>query len=139
INKMQLDGVFPDIEQHSEFIPPTPEEVTDYALEQGYIIDGITFVDFYKGNADRLNKKSGWYDSNGKQVKDWKGKLRKVWFRKIEKMKHCKDAPKGFELFYVKCVDKIVVATSWRRGKPYGEGLEEDKILNKEFNKIKKS
>jgi len=49
-----------------EFIPPTLEEVQKYITEKELSINAQTFHSFYS--------KLDWKDSQGKQVKSWKGK-----------------------------------------------------------------
>lgn len=139
IDKMIEDGVFPKIEKPSNFTPPTVEEVEQYGLSKGFIIDGREFISFYEETARRMAKK-GWYDSRGKQVKDWKHKLRSVWFKEDRKVPKFPDAPEGFEHFYAK--DKeghIVFPSGWRNGKPYGKNLIEDTLLTSQFEDSKRN
>lgn len=48
------------------FVPPTREDVKAYFSEKGFTIDPDTFFDYFN--------ESGWIDSNGKPVQNWKQK-----------------------------------------------------------------
>jgi hypothetical protein len=50
----------------AKFVPPTLEEVTLYAKSRGNHVDSTTFFDFFNA--------SGWVDSKGKPVLNWKQK-----------------------------------------------------------------
>lgn len=139
LDKMVVDGVLPEIEQHSEFNPPTPEEVTEYAMKEGYLLDGKKVVDYYTNQAELFNKKKGWYDSRGKEVRNWKNKVKRVWLRNLEKMKAGKDAPEGYEYFCVNTEDGIVQAISWRNGKPYAGNIVDDKLLQSKYEGLIKN
>ncbi len=107
-------GVLYDIEFETALIEtPTIEEIQDYCLEIGVIINAKSFFDFYEERE--------WKDSNGKRVKSWKGKFRSVWAQNGTPIPLCKNAPKGFERFYVKNDESIIFADSWRDGKPYSK------------------
>lgn len=56
----------------SRFIPPTEEEVKQYCLESGYVLDAQRFVDFYECK--------GWMVGKNK-MKNWKAAVR-TWARK---------------------------------------------------------
>ena len=116
------------------FVKPTPEEVSQYALSLGYLINGKDFVDYYDGQAERYGKKH-WVDTRGKQVSDWKGKLRKVWFKEDRKLQEVKGAPKGYEHFYIIKDGNIIQPESWRDGKPHHKLISYDIALKKEFEK----
>lgn len=75
--KNYADDLLPRLKAR-RFTPPTPEEVTKYAASRGYRVDGAAFVDHYKSK--------GWKDSNGRSVRDWKGKVRSVWCRPENKL-----------------------------------------------------
>lgn len=49
------------------FTPPTIEEVIEYCASRNNTVDPYKFFDFYDV--------SGWIDSNGKPVKNWKQKV----------------------------------------------------------------
>lgn len=53
------------------FVPPTVEEVTEYCIERGNMVDPETFVDFYESK--------GWLVGKTK-MKDWKAAVR-TWER----------------------------------------------------------
>ena len=108
--------------------PPTPEQVSEYALQMGYLIDGKEFVDYYQ-NLD-------WKDTRGKKVHNWKTKVRQVWCKKDRKIEPVKGAPEGFEFFHAKHEDRIIFPTKWTGGKPYGKSIIEDQLLQKEFEDL---
>lgn len=54
-------------EKSSRFIPPDPQEVTNYAASIGFKLDGQSFVDHYEAN--------GWIRGKTK-MKDWKAAVR---------------------------------------------------------------
>lgn len=56
-----------------KFIPPTIEQIKEYAKESGYDIDAAHVFKYYNT--------AGWKDSEGKPVLNWKQKIRGVWFR----------------------------------------------------------
>lgn len=49
------------------FVPPTLDEVTAFIQEKGYPIDARKFMDYFQ--------ESGWIDSLGKPVLNWKQKI----------------------------------------------------------------
>lgn len=122
-----------------EFTKPTVQEVNDYAISMGYLIDGQAFIDYYEETADRYGRKDIWLDSRGKQVKDWKGKLRKVWFKDERKLTPCKGAPKGFEYFFIEMDGELKTPDGWRDGKPYSKNFLINKQLKKTYEERKGS
>lgn len=66
-----------------KFTPPTREEVKSYFAEKGFSIDGDTFYDYFN--------ESGWIDSNGKPVQNWKQKA--ITWQSKEKTKPVKQTP----------------------------------------------
>lgn len=138
LDKLIVDGLLPNLDFAKDWVPPTQEEVREYSLAKGYIIDAKEFIDYYEYQAQQLGK-SGWYDGKGKQVKDWKAKLRKVWFRNAQKAQAAANAPQGMEFFSVKD-DKgqIFYATKWVNGKPMSnKGIAIDLLLQQKFNELK--
>lgn len=117
------------------FVKPSPEEVTNYAISKGHLINGEEFVQYYDSQTERYGKKNMWVNSYGKQIKDWKATMRKVWFKDSNKLKHFDDAPKGFEMFYVTIDGKVVSPEGWRNGQPYSKNLTTDVVLKQEFKK----
>lgn len=117
-----------------KFIKPTAEEVTEYAISLGYNIDGNEFVDFYEESSKSHGKTTIWVDSRGKQVRDWKSKLRNVWLRDKEKMNIPKGAPKGFETFHVVMKDKKFFPDYWKDGLPVSKNMSIDIMLKKKYN-----
>lgn len=119
------------------FTEPTPKEVMDYSLSQGYQIDAEAFISFYRGKAKAYGKEGLWLDGRGKQVKDWKAKLRVVWFKDENKLKVVDGAPKGFESFYIDFEGKQVFPESWKNGRPHSRNIAVMKALQKEYDKRK--
>ena len=64
-NKKENKNKSKDI-THRRFTPPTLDEVTSYVHERGNLIDPKKFYDYYEA--------SGWKDSKGNPVKNWKQK-----------------------------------------------------------------
>lgn len=121
------------------FKEPSAEEVSDYAFSQGYIIDGQEVVDFYRRHASMRGKQGVWLDSRGKQVKDWRSKLRMVWFTDDKKLKSVDGAPKGFEHFHIYIDGKMVFPESWKNGQPFSKNIAVNKQLKEEYEKRKTS
>ena len=136
VDVMQSLALVPDIEKHVEFTAPTAEEIEAYAVSKGHLVDAKVIIDFYEGKARLFNKK-GWYDSRGKAVKDWRGKLRSVWFRDENKLKECKGAPKGYEYFFVNDTESgNITPDYWKDGLPYTNGdFLQTKLLQREYKK----
>lgn len=118
-----------------KFDKPTPDEIQKYGFSMGYFVDGETFYNFYQNNPK--SDDNFWYDGRGKLVLDWKAKLRKVWFKEDRKIKLPKDAPSGYEYFYVMEGEKAVFPTKWENGKPYGYDFTTTKKLQSAFKKQK--
>lgn len=111
----------------SSFKAPTPEEVSDYAMELGYQVNGKDFVEYYSDN--------DWYDKNNKKVRAWKAKLKKVWCREENKLETVKGAPKGFEYFFVDTEEGVrIFPESWKNGKPSHSNFIYAEHLITEFN-----
>tara|TARA_R110000822_G_scaffold5266_10_gene22619 strand:+ start:1759 stop:2511 length:753 start_codon:yes stop_codon:yes gene_type:complete len=119
------------------FSEPTPAEVMDYSLSQGYQVNAEAFIGFYRGKALAHGKVGLWLDGRGKQVKDWKAKLRVVWFKDENKIKVVAGAPKGFESFYIDFEGKQVFPESWKDGKPYSKNIAVLIALKKEYERRK--
>lgn len=64
-------------EKRKRFIPPTPEQVMDYACEKGLTINAEDFVDYYATQ--------GWKLSNGNAMKDWQAAARRWAKRDMDK------------------------------------------------------
>lgn len=63
----------------SSFIPPTLQEMKDYAALKGYSESCvITAFDYYT--------EMEWVDANKKPIKSWKAKLISVWFKPEHKI-----------------------------------------------------
>lgn len=118
-----------------EFKRPTSEEVAEYAMSLGHLISGDEFIKYYDEQSNRYGKKDVWVDGRGTQVRDWKAKLRKIWFKDDNKLKVVDGAPKGFETFFI--VDKGVILTpdGWRNGKPWSKSLPTDITLKREYER----
>lgn len=117
-------------------IKPTAKEVTEYCISHGHLIKGEDFVNFYEEQSERYGKKGVWVDSRGTQVRDWKAKARRNWFKDENKIKVFKDAPKGFEVFYILVDDKPITPDGWRNGKPWSKSVAVDIELKKEYKKM---
>lgn len=139
VEEMERRHLIPDIEQHTEFKPPSVEEIEQYGVSQGHLLDGKFITQFYEGKAKLFRKSTGWYDSRGKEIRDWKAKIRNVWCKDENKIEECKEAPKGFSHFIVKDVGgRLVAPKSWRDGLPYSNnGIADDMLLQKEYKKRK--
>ncbi len=61
-------------ESNSRFAPPTPDEVSAYALSAGLPVDGNRFVDFYASKGWKVGKN---------QMKDWQAAVR-TWGRNTD-------------------------------------------------------
>jgi hypothetical protein len=117
-----------DFELSSGFTPPSPEEVAEYALSLGYVVNGKEFVEYYGDN--------DWYDKNNKKVRNWKAKLKKVWCRETNKLESAPGAPKGFEYFYVTVGEgDRVYPEGWKKGRPTHRNLVYAELLKDEFEK----
>jgi len=69
-----LDNSIIDKEGTKKFVPPTIDEVINYFNEKGYSTEsGRKAFEYYNV--------SGWKDSRGKPVKNWKQKMQGVWFK----------------------------------------------------------
>jgi hypothetical protein len=105
------------------FVEPTAQEVSDYCISIGHVVDGEAVVEYYSRQAELYRKKS-WVDSRGKQIIDWKSKMRNVWCRDSNKLKKQNDAPIGYEYFHIKYGERIIYPDYWRGGLPQSkEGL----------------
>ncbi len=112
---------------NDEFVPPDPEEVTKYALDKGYDVNGKTFCDHYGDN--------DWYNKNGKIVKNWKKTLLRVWCRENNKLVRVKGAPKGYEYFFAVAEngDKVF-PEAWKEGRPTHSDFLYSELLNDQFD-----
>lgn len=59
-----------------EFVPPTLDEVKEFFRSKGYSPDAAERAWNYYEDAEPK-----WYDRNGSPVKNWKQKMRVVWFK----------------------------------------------------------
>ncbi len=82
----------PPAPKKGRFVPPTKQEVIDYFVENGYREDVATEAWMYYQEGD-------WHDKNGDKVKNWKQKMRGVWFKSEtkDKSKKYKDLSKPRE------------------------------------------
>lgn len=117
-----------DFKPTTAFVPPTAEEVTDYALSLGYVVNGKTFVDYY-GEGD-------WYDKNNKKVRSWKQKLERVWCREENKLEAVEGAPKGYEYFHVTLDNGERVSPEvWKGGFPMHHNYLHAELLRDEYKR----
>lgn len=120
------------------FVKPTPEEVSEYALSLGYLINGKEFCDFYENS--QLSDEQFWFDSKGKLISDWKKKLKVVWCKEKNKITIMEGVPKGFETWVVKTEQgEVLTPDGWKDGKPVSKDFVKQKILQREFNKLNKN
>lgn len=136
VKKLNSKGITVD-RKVIKFTEPTEEEVMDYALSQGYKIDAAAVIEYYRSKARQYGKVGLWVDSRGKQVKDWKAKLRVVWFKDEHKLKTVDGAPKGYEHFFINFEGKLVFPESWKNGKPFSKNIAVNKKLQEEYEKRK--
>lgn len=121
--------------KRQKFNKPSPEEVEKYSISIGHFIDGETFCNFYENNP--LSDDRFWYDGRGKIVSDWRAKLRIVWAKDSNKINLPKNAPKGFEHFYIKKDDEPFFPDYWKNGLPYSKDFLINKQLQQEYEKRK--
>lgn len=119
-----------DFTSGTNFKPPTPAEVSQYALENGHLVDGRVFVDHYASN--------DWYNRNDKKVRNWKATCLKVWCRDENKIESPEGAPEGFEHFYVQTEEgEIIVPEGWTEIGPTHGSFLKAQILKEEYAKQK--
>lgn len=70
----------------NKFAPPTLEEVKSYFAENGFTEESAKRAYLYYDTGS-------WRDSQGKKVKNWKQKMRGVWFKDENKIKSGDDFP----------------------------------------------
>lgn len=76
------------------FTIPTDEEIQEYFNENGYFcpVELVKKIrSYYEGKIE-----GKWIDSNGNEVKNWKGKMNNVWFKNARKLMQ---SPKYFNKF----------------------------------------
>lgn len=122
-----------------KFDEPTAEEISEYAFSQGHVIDGNDVIKFYRGQAAVRGKQGIWLDTRGKQVKDWKGKLRLVWFKDENRLKTVDGAPKGFEFFHINIDGKMVFPDAWKNGQPFSKNIGINKQLKEAYEERKRN
>ncbi len=71
-DKRNIDVFKKKDEKEKVFIPPTLEEIIEYANERQSSVDPQRFYDFFTADDD---PKKHWIDSKGNRVKNWKQKL----------------------------------------------------------------
>ena len=135
-SKLQELGISTD-KKMSEFIKPTIQAVTEYSISKGYKVNAETFINYYDETSLKFGRNDIWFDGRGKQVKDWKGKLRKVWFKDEFKLEPVKGAPKGFEFFFIEENGDMKFPDGWRDGKPFSKNFVLNKELQREYEKRK--
>ena len=130
-SKLESLGIKP-MYNLKKFVKPTPEEVTEYALNRGYVVDGREFVKYYEDCSEAYNIKDYWVDKRGTKVLSWQLKMNKVWCREEKKVQPVKGAPKGKEFFHVLVDGKVCFPDGWRDGKPYSK----DFLINKKIKEV---
>ena len=63
----EVKGSEVKVKGRERFVPPTLEEVQKYITEKGYKVDGKKFMEYFS--------ESGWVDSKGNKVRNWKQKI----------------------------------------------------------------
>ena len=115
-----------DFKPTQSFIPPTAQEVTDYAFSLGYVVNGKEFVEYYGSN--------DWYNKNNKKVRSWKLTLEKVWCREENKLTLLSGAPKGYEYFHVTLDNgKRLSPEGWKDGMPTHSNYIYAELLTEEY------
>lgn len=137
VKKLAKYGITTD-RKAVKFDEPAAEEISEYALSLGHKIDGNEVIKFYRGQAAVRGKQDIWLDTRGKQVKDWKGKLRLVWLKDENKLTEVKDAPKGFEYFHIFVDGKMVFPDAWKNGQPFSKNIAINKKLKEAYEERKK-
>jgi hypothetical protein len=74
VNVNVNDSVNVKEKESTRFAAPTLDEVKEFFKENGYTLDSATKAFTYYSEAQ-------WRDSRGQTVKNWKQKMRGVWFR----------------------------------------------------------
>ena len=97
-------GKYPELNMYANFVKPTEEQVRIYAMEIGYCLDSEEFIGFYE--------ERGWKDTRGRVVKNWKSKVR-FWCKNKQKIPIRKEAPKGFQYFYIVHESEIIIPDYW--------------------------
>lgn len=120
------------------FVKPSENDVLEYSLSQGYLINAKDFIDYYEGQANSRGRDDVWLDGRGKEVRDWKAKMRRVWFKPERKLKMCKGAPKGYEYLYVMIDGHYHFPDSWKNGQPQSKDFLISKELKKEYERRSK-
>jgi hypothetical protein len=115
-----------DFEPPMAFKIPTPEEVSAYALDKGYLVNGKEFVAHYEGLK--------WHNVKGKKLRSWKQTCLKVWCREENKLVKVKGAPKGYEYFFVEIENgDRITPESWKKGKPMHSNFVYAEMLRDKF------
>ena len=132
IREILLDIFTKEDFQGDEFVPPTPKEVSGYAMTLGFTVNGRQFVEYY-GNND-------WYNKNDKKVRNWKATVRNVWCRDTNKLEKVEGAPKGFEYFFVEIEEgNRIYPQSWKNDLPSHSNYIHAQYLIDGFNEQKNS
>jgi hypothetical protein len=117
-----------DFKPTMAFVPPTPEEVTNYALSLGYVVNGKTFVDYYSD--------LDWHNKKNVKVRSWKKTLEKVWCRAENKLTLVSGAPKGYEYFHITSDSgERISPEGWRAGRPTHSNYLHAELLNDEYSR----
>lgn len=116
---------------------PTIEEINQFCIDSGYMVNAEDFYNFYEKISTDRGTTNYWVDSKGRIVKDWKMKMKKVWFKPENKIIIPDNAPKGFEFLYVEINGIKYFVDYWRDGKPHSKHFIANKELKKEYEKRK--
>lgn len=88
-------------------LPPTLDSVEQYFIDNGYTKESAKKAfDYY--NASLTGGKRKWTDSKGNVVKNWKQKMRSVWFKEENKVK-----PKASSDTFVNSQGQTINKAAW--------------------------
>lgn len=77
-NKNRIEEKEINKEKSARFVPPTPDEVTEYSTSRGHPIEGNAFCDYYTAR--------GWQYNRGQPMKDWRAAVR-TWIQRDHQTK----------------------------------------------------
>lgn len=135
--QMFLDSIGINVKMKTNFFKkPTKEEVIKFSIENGHMIDVKEFLSFYENIGKERGFDDGvWVDTRGRIVRDWKMKMKKIWFKIENKIEIPKNTPEGLETFGVMIKEKFYLPDYWKDGKPFSKDFLINKELKKEYKK----
>lgn len=120
-------------EESVESFIPTKEDVVSFFVSNGYKKESAEKAfDYYSSGTSSRSKY--WKDSNNRPVKNWRRKMRTVWF--IDENKRNDNAPDDPNLEYIdiKAAEEIVKGISPVSLSEKKTGQEKEKYINKIMN-----